>query len=140
MRTVLALLGGFAFSIAGYSLLAPAMPSGSDFLLVVKVSIWRILLLFVAMSLGCLAHALYAQLQTAKQPVRIRRLLYSSLRSKPFILSVLVSPIIFFAIYNLASQVPDDLVAFCLAFQNAFFWKAILGGNQQAIAIAEDTH
>lgn len=41
-------------------------------------------------------------------------------------LALIVSPIVFFAVYKATHSLPDTIVSLLLAFQNGFFWKTIL--------------
>jgi hypothetical protein len=126
MRIAIAVLLGVAASSLGYVLLRPDIPSGSDYLLVFQGAVPRIALLFLAACLGSYAHAVQLRLADADELVHVRTVLSSAARSKSFLNALVVSPIVFFTVYNLAGKLPDDIVAVCMAFQNGFFWKVVL--------------
>ena len=54
------------------------------------------------------------------------------MNSTAFLMAIIVSPIVFFAIYNSTAQVPDNIVALLLSFQNGFFWQTVLEKSEAA--------
>lgn len=138
MRIILFLLVGLAASAFGYVLLKPVIPSGSDYLLVFQGAAPRIAVLFVATCVGSYAHSVQLKLSDSEELIQIRRVLITAARSKAFLNALVVSPIVFFAVYNLAGKIPDDVVAVCMAFQNGFFWKVVLERSRPEAQTAED--
>jgi len=86
------------------------------------------------MVVGIFAQAIHEQIQN--KPHRRLGILEAALKSEGLIAAISVSPIIFLSIYKLTSDQPDGVIAFCLSFQNGFFWKTIFSvgarRNEQA--------
>lgn len=82
----------------------------------------------LAMVLGIFANAVWRALEGRAEgdSVAPRAVLRESLLSASFLRSAVVSPIVFLLVYSLVREEPDLVVANLLAFQNGFFWEAVL--------------
>jgi hypothetical protein len=78
---------------------------------------------YVAMVLGMVAHYMYAQGQKGAKTLTFEWL--------PFLMPILASPIVFIPLVSLAGEVPAvggafthaKVMVYLVAFQNGFFWK-----------------
>ena len=85
---------------------------------------------YVAMVLGMMAHYVYAQAEKGAKKLKFRWL--------PFLMPVLASPIVFIPLVSIAGEVPAvggafthaKLMVYLVAFQNGFFWKHFFDGYQ----------
>lgn len=82
------------------------------------------------MVLGCLASAVWNSIPCASSEgppprVNIKRAFAFAINSPSFLRSIIVSPIIFGAVYAASRSETDSVVVYLLAFQNGFFWDAI---------------
>lgn len=124
MVGVACLFLGVAINLCGYIIVALGQnfygdilrleaPSGDGGALFTKISYIHATTLFVVMALGIVANILWE-----KKPGDV--FCWSLL--KP----LLVSPMVFYTVYGITGQVPDAVSAHLLAFQNGFFWQAVL--------------
>jgi ABC-type Na+ efflux pump permease subunit len=72
------------------------------------------LALFAVMLLGIVANYYYVHGIKGKPDVN------------QFWKPIIISPIIYYAVYNLTANQPKNLVGVFLAFQNGFFWQTII--------------
>ena len=59
---------------------------------------------------------------------------YAMLLSKQqqsIVIALLSSPIVFYAIYTLVKNEPDNVIALLIAFQNGFFWQTVLAKRRK---------
>ena len=87
-----------------------------------NVSYLRIFILIVSMLLGIAAKAMTDQIDLDRRKT-LKTVSKKAINSPAFMYSIIVSPIIFFSIYSIAGQLPDDVIAFCISFQNGFFFR-----------------
>lgn len=78
--------------------------------------------LWLAMMLGMLCTVLFDLIGDKQGQVDHLALIKQAFKSPAFFKAAIVSPLIMFAIYGLIKSVPDNTVAFMIAFQNGFFW------------------
>ena len=122
---LLALAFGAAISWIGYLWVIP-LPDGEDrFSLVGEPTGLRALILYVLMIIGMLSRGIHDYIQNLPR-ISFIVAIRSVIRSSAFVTAILVSPIVFFVLYNATKSVPDDIVSFLLAFQNGFFWQTVL--------------
>lgn len=118
------LLGGMV-SWFGYLWLIQIPGGQGRFSLIGEYQTLRGIMLYFSMVLGMLSRGLHDHIQKYNG-VNLYELLLKVIRSTSFLTAVIVSPIVFFTIYNMARLVPDDVVSMLFAFQNGFFWKTVL--------------
>ena len=78
---------------------------------------------YIAMVLGMVAHYAYAQAEKGARTLTIEWL--------PFLMPILASPIVFIPLVSIAGETPSaggaftraKLMIYLVAFQNGFFWK-----------------
>ena len=80
--------------------------------------------LFLTMVVGMIVKAIYDSLLNNENITPGWDVLWR----KDFILPVLVSPMVFGAIYGYLRDSPTNMLTFIFAFQNGFFWKTIFAG------------
>lgn len=90
-----------------------------------------IVALFVAMVVGMVAKAFYDNIVKNERPPSVNWALF--LRPE-IALPLIVSPMIFGAIYGFLKDNPSNIGALIFAFQNGFFWKTIFGGLESPTA------
>jgi hypothetical protein len=92
----------------------------------------------LAMLLGIWTNAVWTQLSDSGDPVQDKVDIGAAIRraaqSRRFWQSILVSPIVFAAVYSLTKSEPDAVVGLLLAFQNGFFWNSVLEGRTPKLA------
>ena len=84
------------------------------------------------MLVGIVAYGIVIQLDrlpSGSDEIKYRMLLVGAVRSKSFVRAMLVSPIVFLGIYGLVKDQPDLLLSHLIAFENGFFWQAVLGSR-----------
>jgi hypothetical protein len=119
---IAAILGALLSLIGNSIVMSVTLPGHTDYSAIINRTYLRAFFMYGFMLLGIFANAVHSSSNRLKNASPFHDVLKSSgLRA-----AVLVSPIIFFGIYKLAKDTPDDIVALCLAFQNGFFWKSIL--------------
>ena len=131
-RTVLSLAFGLTLHYVGVRLTGmapdPSSPSAYEgFVGVVELArllpqwaapLVPALILFIFTILGIVAQVIWTETDEGRSFSRS-----SILRSmRP----LLVSPLVFYATLGVANQQPDPVIAGLMAFQNGFFWQAIL--------------
>ena len=127
MKASLVVAVGLLLSAVGYSLLLPKPATGGSRLSIVGTSYpLRVLILYASMLLGIFARSAQEYLGDS-EIVSLGHLLSFTYTSPSFVKGVLVSPIVFFAVYKLSASQPDNIVATLFAFQNGFFWQTVLG-------------
>lgn len=82
----------------------------------VKFLVFR-LHLFVWMLIGMAFNYLWDHFRAGRR--------WEDIKAADFVLPFLVSPIIFFTIWSIASKREVDFILALIAFQNGFFWQAI---------------
>jgi uncharacterized membrane protein YedE/YeeE len=80
--------------------------------------------LFLTMVLGMVAKALYDMVVSNEQLPSFGT---EILTRKDVMLPLLVSPMVFGAIYGYLRNSPITVITFMFAFQNGFFWKTVFG-------------
>lgn len=99
-----------------------------DFVLDRRQSILQTLyvtLLFAVMILGMVAKVVYDNLVKNESPPPLGWTLFTR---PDVLLAIIVSPMVFGAVYNFVQSAPKGMGAVLFAFQNGFFWKTIFGG------------
>jgi len=130
MRTLLLLLGvvvmigstSYAiYTTIDHSLLAgPAQESTFHHVV-------HILVLVLCMTFGMLSSFLSERLGSLKNDqVSLRVQISKVVRSGSFLGALVVAPLVFNGLYVSISQNPQGLTDFVLAYQNGFFWQAVL--------------
>ena len=119
--TTLALAFGGVIAAFGY---AWTIEPSSSFVEEQENWFGRAAILYIVMILGMLARSLHESIQAGLKGWF--QLFKQSLSSTSFATAIVVSPIVFFSIYNATKEQPDNIVSVLLSFQNGFFWKAIL--------------
>ena len=79
--------------------------------------------IFLTMVLGMVASVLHRNLLTDAS----FEMSWSFIFHKDIIVPILVSPMVFGGIYGFMKANPNNIESFLFAFQNGFFWKAVLG-------------
>jgi hypothetical protein len=98
---------------------------------------WVFLLtLSLTMFLGLYGSSLLDSLPYAtskKRPyqVNIRKAALIAAKSPTLVKAGIVSPIVFGAIYSTLAEQPDQVISYIVAFENGFFWSAILKSKSQ---------
>ena len=118
---VLALVVGAVIAGVGYTW---TLKAGQGFVETQETWIPRAATLYLVMGLGMLARAVQESIQSGA--VGWRRWFVESFQSASFATALVVSPIVFYAVYNATKEQPDNVVSLLLAFQNGFFWQVIL--------------
>jgi hypothetical protein len=125
MKALVFLGAGFVIALLGYIWLLPVPSDASRFDVVGDVSYLRVAVLFAAMLGGIFAKGGVAAIKD-DQTIQFLVLFFQVVRSAGFVKSVLVSPLVFSIVYKAAGEQPDSILAVLLAFQNGFFWQAVL--------------
>ena len=122
---LLTLTIGAAISWFGYLWSLP-VPNVEDRLsLVGEYTGARAVILYAIMVVGMLSRGIHDYIQNLTS-ISFSAAIKKVVRSTAFVTAVLVSPIVFFTLYNITRSVPDDIIAALLAFQNGFFWQTVL--------------
>lgn len=116
-----AFVAGGLITIAGYRLVSPAH---AGFVEQPENWVLRAALLYALMVVGMLARALHEDIQKGMQQ-GWSGLFRNAFHSASFATAIVVSPIVFFAVYNATREQPDNMIALLLSFQNGFFWHVI---------------
>ncbi len=88
---------------------------------------WESIALLVAATLvGIVFGRVHGALSRLAGPVNVGDVLLSELRESGFWASLLASPVVFGAVYAVASHQPDPVIAALFAFENGFFCERIL--------------
>ena len=124
------LIGGIV-SWFGYRQLISGFYGQDRFSTVGEFTIVRAIGLYVFMVIGMLARGLHDYIQRCSS-INIIMATRRVMNSTAFLMAIIVSPIVFFAIYNSTAQVPDNIVALLLSFQNGFFWQTVLEKSEAA--------
>jgi len=98
------------------------------------------LTLAASMLLGVFANGAWSYLsegkgEAAEQRLSVGNLFRATLSSRSFLKSILVSPIVFAAVYAVAKDQPDPVVGHLLAFENGFFWNAVLDARRPGLTL-----
>ena len=56
-----------------------------------------------------------------------KALLTRAFKTRGFISAIVASPIVFVVVYGLVKNQPDLILSHLIAFENGFFWQAVLG-------------
>lgn len=132
-KLAFALIFSASICLLGYLYVRPALPPGVNYSIFGDIAYGRVIILFSSMLLGILAHSIHAEISNHSGSSRrkAKTIMRRVLRSTGLLTALCVSPIIFFSTYQAAGQQPDGVIAFCLAFQNGFFWKTIFAGAEK---------
>ncbi|SRR6266436_2702693 len=125
MKIILALAFAIVVFIVGYIWLTPGIDWTQRHSVVGAIEPIRPIILFVMTIAGIVAKNASDLLEGRQTIDNLKSFLSSVFRSATTIRSLLISPIVFFVSYKLASSQPDDLISILLAFENGFFWQAI---------------
>jgi len=87
---------------------------------------------WLAMLLGMLCTVLFDLVGDNQGQIDHLALIKRAFKSPGFFKAAIVSPLIMFAIYGLIKSVPDNTVAFMIAFQNGFFWLSAFNKVKKA--------
>lgn len=93
------------------------------------VPLWAFCSLPLAMLAGIVAYGVRIyldRLPDSEAEIDYRTLLPNVFRSKSFVRAIIVSPIVFLGVYVLIENQPDLILSHLIAFENGFFWQAVL--------------
>jgi cellobiose-specific phosphotransferase system component IIC len=84
--------------------------------------------LFVAMVAGIVAGQIHAMinLQNIDSTNKMSARIVQAFLTPQMLSGLLVSPIVFSAVYSLSRNQPDLLISMVTSFENGFFWDAVL--------------
>lgn len=88
----------------------------------------RFLTLIVVMLAGVVCSYIFEAAKKAGPTINLLEEAGKMLSSSRLVMALVVSPIIFNSIYIAIGSNPQNFGDYLLAFQNGFFWEAILGG------------
>lgn len=88
----------------------------------------RFLTLVGVMIAGIICSYIFEVAKQAGPTVNLPRELGKMFSSSRLIMALVVSPIVFNSIYLIIGTNPQSLGDYLLAFQNGFFWEAVLSG------------
>ena len=92
--------------------------SGSEIFQVVMLAIWC--------TLGIFSGVLHREIHSGKfESVTFWGSLKEAWNGKELLNGMLISPILFYAVYALAKQVPNNLIGWLLAYENGFFCNTV---------------
>lgn len=83
-------------------------------------------LMVLATLAGIVFGRVHGALSRVAGPVRFGNVVLAELRESGFWASLLASPVLFGAVYAVASNQPDPVIAAVFAFENGFFCERIL--------------
>ena len=133
MKLVIIIILGAIISWVGYSFLIPMPPDGNRFSVLGEFTAIRAIFLYVVMLVGIFARGLHDHIQKRVRNVKLAKSLSAVSKSNTFLMAVLVSPIVFFGVYNATKDLPDTVVAILLAFQNGFFWHVVFEKSKNEV-------
>ncbi len=88
----------------------------------------RFLTLVAVMLAGVFASYIFEVAKNAGPTINLPAELAKMISSSRLIMALVVSPIIFNSVYIAIGSNPENFGDYLLAFQNGFFWEAILSG------------
>ena len=89
--------------------------------------LFRILILGVATLLGIFCGLLAEEVRIYKQQKQKPKDMIKRMWGKPrTVFALLLSPVIFHAVYIQVNSQPDTVIALLLAYQNGFFWQSVV--------------
>ena len=118
LGTTIGVMAASSPSLLGYSEL------GSS-----GVPIWAFFSLPLVMLAGIVAYGIRIQLDRlpdSEDEVDHKTLLAKVFKSGSFVRAIVVSPIVFLGAYVLIKDQPDLILSHLIAFENGFFWQAVL--------------
>ncbi len=137
MKNVIAFLFSLFISVAGYLLVARFEGSGyfdfniKDFDITDNRNI-RGISLFVVMCIGIFSkvlHDILKEKENRRERFKLKDVHFAFQRAA-FVRALLVSPLVFYVIYDISQSAPDNVAAYLIAYQNGFFWQAVFEKNQ----------
>ena len=93
---------------------------------------------FITLPLGMLAGiaAYGVRIQLDRIPedtddIDFKALLTRAFKTRGFVSAIVVSPIVFAGVYLIIKDQPDLILSHLIAFENGFFWQAVLGNRDR---------
>jgi len=88
---------------------------------------WSYALLVVAMLLGVICNFIFERTkQMTTDAIDVWAELARMVRSPKFVMALVITPLTFNSVYVAVGEIPQSVGDYLLAFQNGFFWQAIL--------------
>ena len=86
----------------------------------------KVFLLYLSTVVGIVANEILKHLRENNQSKTEAVNLTDVFQSVSFLRAILISPIVFYSVYGITSNQPDNIVSILLAFQNGYFWQSIV--------------
>lgn len=137
-KLVIGLILSALVCVLGYIYVRPAPPPGVNYSILGDIAYARVAILYCSMLLGIFAQAVHDEIHRQRRSKSHLSVVRQAIKSHGLLAAITISPIIFFSTYQAAGEQPDGVVAFCLAFQNGFFWKAVFTGVERSMRSSQE--